>query len=290
MIAISSELTVKHRPFSFSSQFRVFRVFRGCLSVGLELQMEPARVALVTGSGKRRIGWYVAQELGRRGYSLAIHYRNSEQHALQSVRDFRGRKFEAEAFGADLGNEQAVQEMVAKIVARFGRIDVLVNCAAIWTSKPLEAVTAADVREFFETNTLGTFLVSQQVGLLMTRQAEGGSVILLGDWAVVRPYIDYSAYFVSKGAIPTITRCLAVELGSRNPRVRVNCVMPGPVMLPENFPEEERERVIESTLVKREGSPHHVAQAVLHFVDNDFLTGTCLPVDGGRTVFAGDPL
>jgi len=77
-----------------------------------------------------------------------------------------------------------------------------------------------------------------------------------------------------------------VELASRNPRVRVNCILPGPVMLPEDLPEEDRREAINATLVKREGSPANVAQAVLFFLDNDFVTGVCLPVDGGRTVYA----
>ena len=252
------------------------------------MTMQPNRVALVTGSGKRRIGRFVAEELAQRGYAMAIHYRSSEAESRELLSEHRGRGVESEVFAADLGNELAVQEMVAKIVARFGRIDVLVNCAAIWRSKSLEEVTAADVRESFDANTLGTFLVSQQVGLLMTRQTEGGSMVLVGDWAVARPYLDHAAYFVSKGSIPTITRCLAVELASRNPRVRVNCVLPGPVMLPDDFPPEARERVVAATLVKREGKPANVVQAVMHFIDNDFVTGTCLPVDGGRTIFAGD--
>ena len=122
----------------------------------------------------------------------------------------------------------------------------------------------------------------------MVRQPEGGCIVNLGDWAVARPYVGYAAYFPSKGAIPTLTRCLAVELASRNPAVRVNCVLPGPVMLPPDLPAAERRQAIDGTLVKREGRPDNIAQAVLFFLDNDFVTGACLPVDGGRTIFAPD--
>jgi pteridine reductase len=115
---------------------------------------------------------------------------------------------------------------------------------------------------------------------------DGGLIVNIGDWAEVRPYLNYAAYFPSKGAITTLTRCLAVELAHRNPKVRVNCILPGPVMLPPDLPEEEKRQAINATLVKHEGNPRNIAQAVLSFLDNDFVTGVCLPVDGGRTVFA----
>jgi pteridine reductase len=250
--------------------------------------MSSAKVALVTGSGKRRVGWHVAEALAGRGYSLAIHYRTSAAEASAAVAEFRGRGVTAEAFAADLADELAVRGLVEGVLARFGRIDVLAHCASIWRRQRLEDVTAADVRLHFETNTLGTFLACQHVGLAMTRQTDGGCLVTLGDWAVTRPYRDYAAYFASKGAIGTLTRCLAVELGTRNPRVRVNCILPGPVMMPSDLPPAERQRAIRGTLVQREGRPEHIAQAVLHFVENDFLTGVCLPVDGGRTIYADE--
>jgi pteridine reductase len=252
--------------------------------------MARSRVALVTGSGKRRVGWHVAEALAGRGYALAIHYRSSEAEAAETVEGLRSRGVDAAPFQADLTNEASVHKLIARALERFGRLDVLVNCAAAWRSGKLEDVTASDVRRYFETNTLGTFLCCQQAGLAMVKQPSGGCLVNLGDWAVARPYVNYAAYFPSKGAIPTLTRALAVELGSRNPNVRVNAILPGPVLLPPDLPEEERRQAINATLVKREGHPEHIAQAVLFFLDNDFVTGVCLPVDGGRTIFASDSL
>ena len=165
-------------------------------------------------------------------------------------------------------------------------LDVLVNCAATYKATRLEEVTAADVRHNFEANLLGTFLCAQQAGLAMVPQPEGGCIVNIGDWALARPYLNYAPYFASKGAIPALTRCLAVELGTRNPRVRVNCVHPGPVLFPPEMAKAEREEAIRSTLVQREGQPENVAAAVLFFVENEFVTGACLPVDGGRTIYA----
>jgi pteridine reductase len=253
-----------------------------------ESRMAESKVALVTGSGRRRVGWHVAQALAKRGYGIAVHYHSSAAEAAEAVRHFRNLGVDADAFGANLTDEQAVRTLVEQVQSHFGRIDVLVCTAAVWKSKQLEDVTAADVRGFLEANTLSTFLCCQHVGLAMTRQPKGGSIVTFGDWATIRPYADYAAYFPSKGAIPTLTRTLAVELAARNPRVRVNCILPGPVMLPTNLTASEREQAIQATLVKREGSPENISLAVLHFVENDFITGACLPVDGGRSVYAPD--
>lgn len=244
------------------------------------------RVALVTGSGKKRVGWHVADALARRGHDIAVHYRTSAKEAAETVEHLRSCGVEAAAFQADLADESAVHDLVRGVQDHFGRIDVLVNCAAVYKATRLEEVTAADVRRNFEANLLGTFLCGQQTGLAMVQQSEGGCIVNLGDWALVRPYLNYAAYFAGKGAIPALTRCLAVELGTRNPRVRVNCVHPGPVLFPPDMPKTEREEAIRSTLAQREGQPENVAAAVLFFVENEFVTGVCLPVDGGRTIYA----
>ncbi len=244
------------------------------------------KVALVTGAGKQRIGWHVVQSLAERGYALAVHYHTSAVEAAETVADLESRGVEAIAVQGDLACESDVRQIVSTSVARFGRLDVLVNAAAIWQAKRLEQVTADDVRAHFDTNALGTFLCCQHVGLAMVAQTEGGTIVNIGDWAEARPYLNYAAYFLSKGAVTAITRTLAVELATRNPRVRVNCVLPGPVMLPDDLSALQRQAAIDGTLVKREGSPKNVALAVLHFIDNDFVTGACLPVDGGRTIYA----
>jgi pteridine reductase len=240
-------------------------------------------VALVTGAG-RRVGRTVALELARRGYRLAVHAHRSLAEARQVIESIEQQGGEALLVPADVSQEPAVEQMLAATLDRFGRIDVLVNSAAIWLRKPLEAVSADDVRRHFEVNTLGTFLCCRHVGLAMVGQSWGGAIVNLGDWAIVRPYPDYAAYFPSKGAIPALTRSFAVELARRNPRVRVNAVLPGPVLLPPDLSAAERAASIAGTLVRREGTPEHVAHAVLFLVENDFVTGVCLPVDGGRSV------
>src|SRR5947209_1635745 len=120
--------------------------------------MASKKVALVTGSGKRRIGAYVADALAARGYSLVIHYYTSATEAQDAVARYRSRGTEAISVQADLTDETAARMLTDHTLEHFGRIDVLVNCASIWQQKRLEEITAADVRRNFEANTLGTFI------------------------------------------------------------------------------------------------------------------------------------
>lgn len=241
-------------------------------------------VVWVTGSGAKRVGATIARRFAERGATVVVHANRSRAQAETTVAELTALGARTMLVVGDLRDESTVARITADILAAFGRIDVLVNSAAIWNPKPLEDVRAADVRDHFEVNTLGTFLCCQAVGLAMVRQAEGGAIVNIGDWAVERPYPNFSAYFPSKGAIPTLTRMFAVELAARNPNIRVNAVLPGPVMLPPELSEAERAQAVAGTLVRREGSPENVAAAVLSLVDNTFITGACLPVDGGRTI------
>jgi pteridine reductase len=241
---------------------------------------EDSPVALVTG-GAIRVGAAIVRHLAARGYRIAIHANTSLDSAQELATELNSAGHEAVAFGADLRNEDATRAMIDRARRHFGRLDALVNSAATWSPTPLEEVMADDVRRFFEVNTLSTFVCCQHAGLIMSEQPEGGAIVNIGDWAVERPYRGYSAYFISKGAIPTLTRMFAVELA---PKVRVNAVLPGPVLLPESVSPEERKRAIAGTLLKRPGRPENIAQAVAAFLENDFVTGACLPVDGGRTL------
>lgn len=246
----------------------------------------PHPVALVTGSGAPRIGNHIARTLAGRGYRLVVHAHRSVDQARQTVVELQAAGGEAMVEIADLTDESAVQALIGRAQRAWGRLDVLVNCASIWAPKPLEEVTAVDLRRNFDANVVSTYLCCQHAGLVMVDQPTGGAVVNLGDWATCRPYLDYSAYFAGKGAIPTLTRDFAHELAARNPRIRVNAILPGPVMLPANLPPAQREEAIAATLLKREGSPENVADAAVFLIENDFVTGVCLPVDGGRSIYA----
>jgi pteridine reductase len=241
---------------------------------------EEAPVALVTG-GAVRVGAAIVRELTARGYQVAIHANTSLDKAQDLANELSDAGHNTAAFGADLRDEEATRAMIDRVRRHFGRLDALVNSAAAWKPTPLAEVMADDVRRFFEVNTLSTFICCQHAGRVMSQQKQGGAIVNIADWAVERPYRGYSAYFTSKGAIPTLTRVFAVELA---PKVRVNAVLPGPVLVPEDVSEGDRRRAIEGTLLKRAGRPENVAAAVASLLQNDFITGVCLPVDGGRTI------
>jgi pteridine reductase len=237
-------------------------------------------VALVTG-GALRVGKAIVEALAERGYAVAIHANRSIGEAQRLADSL---SVPTLVLHAELRDEAATRGMIDQTFAHFGRLDVLVNSAAIYAPLPLEEVTGEEVKKYFEINALATFVGCQHAGLKMAQQERGGVILNIGDWAVARPYTDYAAYFPSKGSIPTLTRLFAVELSRRNPRVRVNAILPGPVAFPPDMPAELRQQAVDSTLVKHTGKPENVAHAAIFLIENDFVTGVSLPVDGGRTI------
>lgn len=247
-------------------------------------------VAIVTGSGSRRVGRAIALHLASLGCKIALHANTSKSDLQEAANELRSSGCEAIAILGDLRDADAVAAMIDQVVHAFGRIDILVNSAAIWSPTRLEDVTADELRNYFDVNAVGSFIAARAAGLQMVSQPSGGCIINLGDWATVRPYLDHAAYFPSKGAIETMTRSLAVELGSRNPRVRVNCIQPGPVLLASDVDDERRAKIVDSVLLKKVGTAQQIAHAVQFLCENDFVTGVTLPVDGGRSIFANDGL
>lgn len=256
-------------------------------------------IAFVTGSRAPRVGRAIAEELERCGFQVVVHGHRSSSagHDNEIAGDLDERSKRADGKDA-LKNAMVLTGAIEdeanhslwldQILERFGRVDVLVNSAAIWDPKPLEATSKADYEHFFQVNLLGTAMACKTFGLQMARQESGGVIMNIGDWAVSRPYRDFAAYMASKGSIPTMTRAMAVELATRNPRVRVNSVLPGPVLLDKSIDANRAEQIRQSSLLKRQGTAEDVAHAVRFLVMSPFVTGVNLPVDGGRSIYAGD--
>ena len=224
---------------------------------------QTGRVALVTG-GERGVGGAVVRALASRGYAVAIHAHGSLSEARTLAEELSAAGVPSLAVTAHLRDEGPVRAMVQRVADHFGRIDAVVTCAAVRHAGRLEEVTADDLRTHFDINCVGTFVVAQEAGGFMLRQPDGGCIVALADSVSDHPSTDLAAYLPSQGAIPAMTRSLAAEFAARNPRVRVNCVLAGP-------------------LAQDDGGQSHVAHAVLFLLENEPVTGICLPLAGGRT-------
>lgn len=253
-----------------------------CINAFMRENHKNGPVAVVTGSGRDRVGGVIARELADDGYRIALHYHSSQDAAEEKRDALRERGIDCHAFQADVSEEADVRRFARGVMEQFGRVDVVVTTSSTWLAKSLEETTAEDCLNSFRVNSLGTFLVAREFGLRMTEQSSGGSIVTIGDTSIGRPYIDHAAYFIAKGSLPTLTRMLAVELGHRNPKVRVNCLEPGPIMFPPGTDEDEKEQLRNSTLVKDADCPSFMTDAVRFLISNRFITGACLPIDGGQ--------
>jgi pteridine reductase len=240
------------------------------------------RVVLITGSAKR-VGAAIARRLHAAGALLMLHYHSAklEAIALQSELN-RLRANSAATVQANLLNAAELPELVRVTVARFGRLDVLVNNASTFHPTPLGEIKLADWDDLIGTNLRAPLFLSQAAAPHL--RSAGGSIVNITDIHAERPLKRYVVYSVAKAGLVSLTKSLARELG---PEVRVNGIAPGPVLWPADgsFDEVARQRVISHTLLKRAGEPADVAAAVYFLVaDAPYVTGHVIAVDGGRSV------
>ena len=245
-------------------------------------------IALVTGSGADRVGNRLVRSLAADGYAVAVHYRSSDAGAASTVREITEQGGTARAFQADVSQEVDVDQLMGDVVGHFGRLDLLVTTASRWDRKSLEEITAADVQAAFAVDALGSFLCARRAGLLMAQQDSGGSIVLIGDASVKQPRTGQAAYYLAKGSIPTMTRVLAAELADRHPSVRVNAILPGSILAPDASSADDHARRIGQTLTQLADDPQSVANAVRYLAESPLVTGTCLTLDGGRSIKSPD--
>jgi 3-oxoacyl-[acyl-carrier protein] reductase/pteridine reductase len=236
------------------------------------------KAALVTG-GARRIGREIALSLGRAGADVAITYRNSKSQAAQTAAQIQALGCRALAIECDVRSETSVRGAVAAAIAAFGRIDVLVNNAAIFESAPLESLTLEQWDAVFETNARGPFLVAREA--LGHLRAVHGRIVNIGSLGGMHAWATHAHYSSSKAALHMLTRAMAKAFA---PEVSVNCVAPGWIDLEDRSAGEagRAARFAARTPMGRNGSAEDVAQAVLFFATGpQFVTGQVLSVDGG---------
>ena len=217
-----------------------------CVERGMRMRLR-GRKAVVTGAA-RRIGRAIALDLARRGADLIVHYRTSGEAAASLVREAREIGVTAVAVEADLAAREGVDHLVREALAAFGRVDILVNNAAVYRPTPFDSLDEAAWDEHLAVNLKAPFL----------------------------------PYCVSKAGLIGLVRALALELA---PNVQVNAVSPGPILNPAGFTREQIEAIPGKSPLGRLGTPEEVAAVVTFFVAGpDYITGAVLPVDGGRSI------
>jgi len=229
------------------------------------------KVALITGSAKR-IGREIALELARKGARIAVHYRSGEREARE-VAGAAGAIFQAE-----LTDEGAVDRMFRGIESVFRRLDILVNNASIFNAASADDATPEHWDAQMNTNAKAPFFIAQHAARLMRRNG-AGKIINLADVAGEVIWPGYLPYSVSKAALIAVNRGLAKAYA---PEIQVNAIAPGPVLFPDYYTDEQKKTAVERTLLRREGSAADIVRAVVFLIENDYITGEMIHVDGGR--------
>ncbi len=235
-------------------------------------------VALVTG-GAHRLGRAIALALGQAGANVVVHYNHSREQAQGVLHELEALGVQATVVAGDLSRVAEVERVVDTAVARWGRLDVLVNNAGIWGSTPIGTVTEERWSELIDTNLRSAFFAAQRAAPAL--RASGGAIVNIADVGALRPWRNRTPYLISKGGIITLTEALAIDLA---PEVRVNAIAPGAVLLPDDWTPEQIAGATRNVPLKRLGRPEDVAQAVLYLARADYVTGVVLPVDGGRNL------
>ena len=240
-----------------------------------------APVILVTGAA-RRVGAAIARELHLAGARVALHYRNSADAAEQLAVELNAvRADSAFTVGGDLGQFGVAEEVAHAALARFGRIDGLINNASSFFPTPLGHIDRAAWDDLIGSNLMGPLFLSQALAASIRR--ERGAIVNIIDIHAERPLPRYPLYSAAKAGLAGLTRALAIELA---PEARVNGVSPGPIEWPEDdqFSAAERERIIEPTLLKRVGTASDIARTVRFLMfDAPYISGQIIAVDGGRS-------
>ncbi len=234
------------------------------------------KAALVTG-GARRIGREIALQLAAAGAEVTITYRNSRTEAEETIKAIKDLGRLAIAVECDVRSEESVRDAVVAAVNFHGRLDVLVNNAAVFQSIPLDQLTLEQWDTVFATNARGPFLLARQA-LSHLRKSQG-RIVNIGSLGGLRAWADHAHYCSSKAALHMLTQAMAKAFA---PEVAVNCVAPGWIDLGEEGDQSAAQHFASKTPMKRNGTARDVADAVLFFAGAaSFVTGQILSVDGG---------
>ena len=237
------------------------------------------KTAVVTGGGSG-IGFAVAEEFLRAGANVVLNGRSEDK--LRRAATEMGRSSQVTTVAGDVTQTKTVHRIVDAAVDRFGQIDVLVNNAGIFHTKPFTDYTVEELDGFLG-YLRGTFVLSQAAVRQMRLQGQGGSIVNIGTILAANGVhgVPSSAPIAAKGGITALTRNLSVELAADN--IRINTVSPGvvPTALYGDLSDEQLDALHSMQPLGRYGTPRDIAEAVLYLANASWVTGVILPVDGG---------
>jgi pteridine reductase len=249
------------------------------------------KVALVTGAA-HRVGKAIALALAQEGAHIVLHYGASVDAARRTADEIAALGVEVFPFQADLANPAQIAVLFDAVRGRFGRLDVLVNSASSFEHRPFDEITADDWDRVMAVNLRAPFLCSQHASRLMRIEPrehhEAGLIINIADLIGVNAVPGYTQHGVSKAGLIHLTKIAARELA---PDIRVNAVVPGPVMAPAGMDPQGRdwERIWRRVPLNRPGDPSDVGRAVVFLAASDYMTGAVIPVDGGEGIMGAPP-
>jgi 3-oxoacyl-[acyl-carrier protein] reductase len=241
------------------------------------------KAAIVTGAS-RGIGRSIALRYAEEGARVVVNYRNRTSEADAVVQEIRAAGGEAVAIAADVSSSADVQRLVDETMARYGRIDVLVNDAGVMVAKGLFETTEDDWDQTIDINLKGAYLCSKAVAPIMISQ-EGGTIInMSSNSGLYHPSaMRFTEYVVSKAGLNGLTKAMALALG---PHVTVNAICPGWIRtdMVEIIEPEVQQRILDETALRRWGTPDDVASSAVFLASDEaaFITGELLIVAGGR--------
>lgn len=232
--------------------------------------------ALVTGSAIR-LGKHIALHLAREGYDIALHYNSSADAALETQAEIAALGVSCEAFRYDLKDAAGSDAFIAKVKDHFPHLGVLVNSASGYTAAPISETTPEIFDTQFALNIRAPFFLTKA----FAAHVAAGNVVNIIDNKMAYNQYAYAAYLLAKKSLADFTRMAALEFA---PHIRVNAVAPG-VVLPASVRSEDYiQWRIQGIPLQKQGNPDHIGQAVLNFLENDFLTGQIMVVDGGENI------
>jgi pteridine reductase len=238
------------------------------------------KIILVTG-GAVRIGRSICLELAKCGAVVFCHYNSSDSDAQSLQEEVSEIGGNLHLIKSDFSQVNHATQIIDDIISKTKRIDILINNAAIFFKTPLEDINEGDWDRIFSINLKTPFFISQKVGLLMKKQGFG-KIINIGDTSGLNPWPGYLPYSLTKSGIISMTKGLAKALA---PEVLVNCVNPGPVLIPDYYNENEIKMAVDKTLVKKVGSANDIVQTIKYLIEGtDYITGSVINVDGGRSI------